>query len=54
MENTVVKKCSNCEQNNITHDFQDAQYGKFVRVFNVSEKGGENCTICNNGKKVKK
>lgn len=51
---TVIKSCPNCKANNITHDFQDKTYGKFNRVFNISEKtGSEVCTVCNGGKKKK-
>ena len=53
-EATVIKRCGYCAHNNITHDFQDAEYGKFNRVFNVSEKGDMCCTVCNSGKKGKK
>lgn len=49
-----VKHCPNCAQNNITHEFQDAQYGKFNRVFNTSEKGTMTCTVCSNGSNKKK
>ena len=55
MANTEEKFCSNCSANKIEHDFQDATYGKFKRVFNVNEKTGtKTCTVCNSGKKLKK
>lgn len=34
---TNTKFCPNCSSKNITHDFQDKTYGKFMRIFNVSE-----------------
>lgn len=52
-ENTVIKRCGYCAHNNITHEFQDKTYGKFMRVHNVSEKGA-NCTVCNGGNSKKK
>lgn len=53
-ESVAVKHCAECASKNITHDFQDSMYGKFNRVFNVSEKGDAHCTVCGNGKKGKK
>lgn len=50
-----VKYCIECSKKNLTHDFQDTQYGKFFRVFNVNEKTGtRGCTICGAGRKSKK
>ena len=47
MENTEIKHCGNCEHNNIINDYQDNKYGKFNRVFNVSEKtGNKKCSVC--------
>lgn len=46
MSPTQVLYCS-CK-----HDFQDATYGKNMRVFNVcgkgSQKTGYRCTVCGN------
>ena len=53
-ENTIIKRCGYCAHNNITHEFQDQTYGKFMRVHNVNEKGGANCTVCNGGNSKKK
>lgn len=54
MASYEVKHCANCEQHGITHEFQDNTYGKYNRVFNVSEKGNMSCTVCNNGSNKKK
>lgn len=52
---TEIKYCKNCADNHINHEFQDKTYGKYNRVFNVSEKTGTStCTVCASGKKVKK
>lgn len=53
MDNCYVAHCSNCENKNITHDFQDKKYGKFNRVFNSKDSGGGVCTICGDGSKKK-
>ena len=54
MANCEIKYCANCAQNHLEHEFQDATYGKFKRVFNVNEKTGIGCcTVCNNGKKLR-
>lgn len=37
---TVILPCL-CE-----HEFQDAPYGKGMRVHNVNEKGDAYCTVC--------
>lgn len=54
MASYEVKHCTNCEQHGIIHEFQDRTYGKYNRVFNVSEKSGMSCTVCNNGSNKKK
>lgn len=55
MANTIIKYCSNCATNKIDHEFQDNVYGKYKRVFNLSEKTGTcTCTVCAGGKKLKK
>lgn len=44
---TTTKFCSNCSSKNITHEFQDKTYGKFMRIFNVSEDQKKmTCTVC--------
>ena len=48
---TETKHCDNCNKNKITHDFQDAKYGKFVRVMNKKDSGGYVCTVCGDGGK---
>lgn len=50
---TTIKQCANCANSNIEHNYQDAQYGKFNRVINESEKGGK-CTVCGSQTKVQK
>jgi hypothetical protein len=37
---TTLVKCS------CSHEFQDKQYGKGVRVANVTGKGALRCTVC--------
>jgi hypothetical protein len=39
-ERTVIMKCS------CSHEFQDAVYGKGMRVHNVNTKGQAFCTVC--------
>lgn len=51
MDSTVIKPCAACRKANIENKFQDEKYGKFNRVFNISEKGSEVCTVCGAGKK---
>ena len=53
MANT--KFCPNCSSKNITHEFQDKAYGKFMRIFNSCGKDGKKarCTICGNTIDVK-
>lgn len=42
---------SNCTCNS---EFQDKQYGKGRRLFNLSEKGNEaKCTVCGSKKRVR-
>ena len=43
-----IKRCHICESNKISHEYQDAVYGKYIRVFNQGTKA-EKCTVCNNG-----
>lgn len=52
-ENTKIMRCSNCANNHIEHPFQDSQYNKYFRVFNIAENGTAVCTVCGNGKKKK-
>lgn len=55
MNSCEVKYCPNCAKNKIEHEFQDKIYGKFMRVFNNSEKTETSkCTVCGFGKKLKK
>lgn len=55
MDNTEIKYCSSCASNKIEHEFQDTTYGKYRRVFNINEQTGMGtCTVCANGKKIKK
>ena len=43
-ENNVMM-CHECAAKKITHEFQDATYGKWMRVHNVNEKTGtRTCT----------
>lgn len=52
---TEIKYCSYCAHNKIEHEFQDKQYGKYNRVFNLKDAGkGSSCTVCNGGMKPKK
>lgn len=52
---TEIKYCKDCAKTNHTHEFQDKEYGKFFRVFNVGDKSGTSvCTVCGSNKKVKK
>lgn len=39
----VVKSCGGCKP----HEFQDKQYGKNIRVFNLTPEG-HRCTVCGN------
>lgn len=39
-EGTVIMKCT------CNHEFQDATYGKGMRVHNVNTKGQAFCTVC--------
>lgn len=50
-ETTVIKNCPNCDRKGNIHDFQDKMYGKYNRVFNISEKGTAHCTVC--GQEIK-
>lgn len=44
---TNTKFCPNCSSKNITHDFQDKTYGKFMRIFNLSgDEKKMTCTVC--------
>ena len=52
-ESTVIKHCSNCAANKNENKFQDEKYGKWQRVFNVSEGGSTTCTVCGFGSKKK-
>ena len=54
MGSTSIKRCGYCASHNITHEYQDNEYGKFNRVHNLNEKGGATCTVCNNGNAKKK
>ena len=51
---TEIKRCAYCENNKISHDYQDQKYGKYMRVFNLKDGAkGSSCTVCNNGLKPK-
>jgi hypothetical protein len=53
-ENNVMQ-CHECSAKKITHEFQDATYGKWMRVHNVNEKtGSRTCTVCGAGSNKKK
>ena len=43
----MIKYCKNCSDKNITHEFQDKTYGKYIRVQNPTyKKDGCRCTVC--------
>ena len=55
MANTQINYCGTCAHKKIEHKFQDKQYGKFNRVFNINEKlETKTCTVCGTTTKLKK
>ena len=54
-DTNVIMQCHECARTKTTHEFQDATYGKWMRVHNVNEKTGARvCTVCGAGGNKKK
>ena len=44
---SITRFCQSCSDKQLKHEYQDKQYGKYIRLHNECTKGAR-CTICGN------